>query len=78
MSSVNLQRRTFLAQAGAGAAVLTAGSLLSTANASAAQTGQGGAGRHRRRRVRRGVVSGPATRGLSSRSPCSSKPAGNR
>jgi peptidoglycan/xylan/chitin deacetylase (PgdA/CDA1 family) len=43
MSSVNLQRRTFLAQAGAGAAVLTAGTLLSTANASAAQTAQGGA-----------------------------------
>ncbi len=42
MSSVNLQRRTFLAQAGAGAAVLTAGSLLGSANASAsaAQAGQ--------------------------------------
>ncbi|WP_449103909.1 polysaccharide deacetylase family protein [Pseudomonas veronii] len=43
MSSVNLQRRTFLAQAGAGAAVLTAGSLLGSANASAAQAGQSGA-----------------------------------
>jgi peptidoglycan/xylan/chitin deacetylase (PgdA/CDA1 family) len=44
MSSVNLQRRTFLAQAGAGAAVLTAGSLLGSANASAsaAQAGQSG------------------------------------
>ena len=39
MSYVNLQRRTFLAQAGAGAAVLTAGSLLGTANAATAQTG---------------------------------------
>ena len=43
MSSVNLQRRTFLAQAGAGAAVLTAGSLLGSANASAAQAGKSGA-----------------------------------
>ncbi|RON45974.1 polysaccharide deacetylase family protein [Pseudomonas frederiksbergensis] len=34
----NPQRRTFLAQAGAGAAVLAAGALLSPANASAAQT----------------------------------------
>ena len=38
MSYVNLQRRTFLAQAGAGAAVLTAGSLLGTANAATAPT----------------------------------------
>ena len=39
MSLVNLQRRTFLAQAGAGAAVLTAGTLLGTASAAATQTG---------------------------------------
>lgn len=37
MSLVNLQRRTFLAQAGAGAAALTAGTLLGTASAAATQ-----------------------------------------
>lgn len=40
MSLINTQRRTFLAQASAGAAVLAAGSILNPAGAAAAPTGQ--------------------------------------
>ncbi|MBB4813859.1 MULTISPECIES: polysaccharide deacetylase family protein [Pseudomonas] len=40
MSLINTQRRTFLAQAGAGAAVLAAGSILNPAGAATAPTGQ--------------------------------------